>query len=136
MTLKKILILEDEPDLQTILKIALEDVAGFEIKICSCAEEALSIALVFLPDLFTLDVMLPSMDGPTFYQLIKKNLILKDTPVIFMTAKNHPSEIDRLKKTGCLGIIKKPFDPMTLGSEIKQIWNQHFTSLQGIQNKK
>ena len=63
--LKKILYVEDEPDIQMIARVALENVGGFELCVCSSGAEALEKAEAFAPDMFLLDVMMPGMDGPT-----------------------------------------------------------------------
>ena len=63
-TLKKILYVEDEADIQKIAKLALETVGGFEVMICGSGAEALEKAPDFAPDILLLDVMMPGMDGP------------------------------------------------------------------------
>jgi two-component system OmpR family response regulator len=52
---------------------------------------------------------------------LQENAQVSDTPVIFMTAKVQSHEIDAYSKLGAAGVISKPFDPMTLPSEIRQI---------------
>lgn len=122
--LKKILYVEDEPDIQAVAKIALEAVGGFELKVCSSGEEALSHAVSFAPDLFLLDVMMPGMDGPTTFKALKALPELSNTPGIFMTAKVQPDEVAEYKALGALEVIAKPFDPMTLSEQIRTIWQQ------------
>ena len=62
--LKKILYVEDEPDIQAIAQIALEVVGGFTLKICSNGNDAISAISGFAPDLLLLAVMMPGIDGP------------------------------------------------------------------------
>ena len=120
--LKRILYVEDEPDIQAVAKIALEAVGGFELKVCSSGDEALSEAAAFSPDLLLLDVMMPGMDGPTTLQELRKLSGLQETPAIFMTAKVQNNEIEHFKKVGALDVIPKPFDPMKLAEQIEKIW--------------
>lgn len=122
--LKKIMYVEDQQDIQMIARVALESVAGFEILICSDGAEALAKAKGFMPDLILLDVMMPGMDGPTTKTELGKIPEVKDIPIIFMTAKIQPSEIAEYKNMGAVGVIPKPFDPMTLGEQIREIWDQ------------
>jgi len=61
--LKRILYVEDEPDIQTVARLVLETLGGFTVEICSSGSEALSRAPDFQPQLFLLDVMMPLMDG-------------------------------------------------------------------------
>ena len=123
--LKRILYVEDEPDIQAVAQVALEVVGGFELKVCSLGQEALDVAPEFSPDLFLLDVMMPEMDGPATLKALHGMSELEKTPAIFMTAKVQPDEVAELKTLGVLDVIAKPFDPMTLADQIKVIWQQH-----------
>lgn len=122
-SLQRILYVEDEPDIQTVAKMALEMVGGFEVKVCSSGEEALLEAEAYAPELVLLDVMMPGMDGPTTLKGLREMAALKDVPVVFMTAKIQPAEVEEYKALGALGVIPKPFDPMTLAREVKEIWD-------------
>lgn len=123
--LQRILYVEDEPDIRAVAKIALENVGGFDLQVCSSGEEALASAVSFVPDLILLDVMMPNMDGPNTLEALKKMPELENTPAIFMTAKVQSSEVESYKSLGALDVIAKPFDPMTLADEIKAIWQQY-----------
>ena len=121
-TLKKILYVEDEADIQKIAKLALETVGGFGVMICGSGAEALEKAPAFAPDILLLDVMMSGMDGPDTLVELMKIETLKDTPSIFLTAKALPAEIERYQDLGALGVIPKPFDPMALADKVKEIW--------------
>lgn len=123
--LEKILYCEDEPDIQTIVQMALEMIGGFNVCICSSGKEAIAAAPDFAPQLVLLDVMMPEMDGPTTFQELKKHAGMTNIPVIFMTAKAMADEISELKKLGAADVIPKPFDPMSLPDKIREIWTQH-----------
>ena len=123
--LKRILYVEDEADIQAVAKIALESVGGFELQICSSGAEALEKAVSFAPDLFLLDVMMPGLDGPTTLKALRELPEFTEKPAIFMTAKVQPDEIDEYINLGALDVIPKPFDPMTLASQIKTIWQKN-----------
>ena len=120
--LHKILYVEDEPDIQAIARIALENVGGFEVKICSSGQEAVQSGPAFKPDLILLDVMMPGMDGPTTLQEMRKLPELSKIPVMFMTAKVQPQEVAHFKSLGAIEVIAKPFDPMKLSDLIKTAW--------------
>lgn len=122
--LKKILYVEDEPDIQMIARVALENVGGFELCVCSSGTEALEKAASFAPDLLLLDVMMPGMDGPTTLAELRKIPALSKTPVMFMTAKVQPQEIEFLKSLNVADVIAKPFDPMALASNIRDSWTK------------
>lgn len=120
--LKKILYVEDEPDIQMIARVALENVGGFDLLVCSSGAEAIEKAPAFRPDLFLLDVMMPGMDGPTTLAELRKIPQLKKTPVMFMTAKVQPQEVEFLKSLNVADVIAKPFDPMGLAGNIRDSW--------------
>ena len=62
-TLKKIMLVEDEPDIQLITRLSLEVGGGYEVRVCGSGTEALESAPAYAPDLILLDVMMPGMDG-------------------------------------------------------------------------
>jgi len=120
--LKKILYVEDEPDIQMIARVALENVGGFELLVCSSGAEAIEKAAAFKPDLLLLDVMMPGMDGPTTLSELRKIPQLEKTPVMFMTAKVQPQEVEFLMSLNVADVIAKPFDPMGLAGNIRDSW--------------
>lgn len=107
-----------------IARVALENVGGFELLICSSGSEAIDKAVEFAPDLLLLDVMMPDMDGPATLAELRKIPLLSKTPVMFMTAKIEPREIEFLKSFNVTDVIAKPFAPMGLASTIRESWNQ------------
>jgi two-component system OmpR family response regulator len=122
--IKRILYVEDDPDIQTVALIALEVVGGFAVKACSSGIDAINTSSDFKPDLLLLDVMMPAMDGPTTLAKLRELPITAATPVIFMTAKVHTSEMAFYKSLGAIGVIAKPFDPLQLAQQVRQIWEQ------------
>ena len=119
---------EDEPDIQEIAQLALEAVGGFQVKICSSGREALRDAPSFAPDLILLDVMMAKMDGPSTLAQLRLIPQLARTPVIFMTAKVQPHEVEQYQQLGALDVISKPFDPMALSDTVREIWLRHDAS--------
>lgn len=122
MTLRRIMLVEDDPDIQIVARLALADLAGFELEVCGSGREALERAPGFAPDLILLDVMMPELDGPSTLRELRRDRSLQATPVIFMTAKAQPDEVAEYRSLGALDVIVKPFDPMALGDEIRRIW--------------
>ena len=124
-SLQRILYVEDEPDIQAVAQIALESVGGYTLKVCSSGSEAIQNALEFKPQLFLLDVMMPGMDGPTTLSELRKIPELGEIPAIFMTAKVQSHEVEELLSLGAIEVIAKPFDPMTLSENIRNVWSKH-----------
>ena len=96
------------------------------VEICSSRSQALAAVSVWKPDLILLDMMMPDMDGPTTFQKLKTLPETSSIPVIFMTAKVQPKEIESYKALGAIDVIAKPFDPMTLADTIKSIWTREY----------
>ena len=122
--LSRILMVEDEPDIQAVAQIALETVGGLQVEMCSSGKEALDRVLACAPDLILMDVMMPGLDGPSTLQTLRANPETAGFPVIFMTAKVQSHEIARFIDLGAIGVIAKPFDPMTLASTIRSLWEK------------
>lgn len=124
--LKNIMVVEDNEDLQELLSVALTRIGGFNVVVCSSGEECLekiqdnrnAIQLLLL------DVVMPTMDGPTTLQQLRANEQTARLPVIFMTARDSPEEIAAYKKMGAAAVISKPFDPITLPALLNDIWNK------------
>ncbi|MES2130305.1 MAG: response regulator [Pseudomonadota bacterium] len=122
--LSKILYVEDEPSIRMIAQIALETVGGFTLRTCSSGREAMTPeSIAFAPDIIVLDVMLPEMDGPTILLHMRQIEAFANTPVVFMTAKVQANEVGEYLDLGAIGVIPKPFDPMTLSSQLQEIWD-------------
>ena len=122
--LERILYVEDDPDIQSIAKLALEDLGGFTVEVCLSGREALKLAPEFSPQLMILDVMMPGMDGPTTLAELRKLPTLENVPAIFMTAKVQKQEVADYKALGAVDVIAKPFDPMTLADDIFAVWSE------------
>jgi len=122
--LKRILYLEDEPDIQTVAQMALEMMGGYTVKVCSSGKEALEVAAAFKPDLFLFDVMVPELTGPQTLEQLRLQEQFVTTPAIFMTAKVQTHEVGEYETEHVLGVIPKPFDPMALSAEILFLWQR------------
>ncbi|MCK4742311.1 MAG: response regulator [Sulfuriflexus sp.] len=122
--MQRILYVEDEPDIQAVAKLALEQVGRFTLEVCSSGQEALDKADAFSPQLILLDVMMPEMDGPTTLKKLREISGLENTPAVFMTARVQPHEVQEYIDMGAVDVIAKPFDPMTLSNQIREIWER------------
>jgi len=120
----RILYVEDEPDIQAVAKLALEQVGKFTLEVCSSGQEAVDKAAAFSPQLMLLDVMMPEMDGPTTLKKLREISGLEATPAVFMTARVQPHEVQEYIEMGAADVIAKPFDPMMLSNQIREIWEK------------
>ncbi len=122
--LQKILIIEDNDDIQKIAQMSLEMVGGFTTEVSSSGAEGLTKAESFNPHLVLLDMMMPLMNGSETFQKFKENSKLRNIPIVFITAKVQPNEVVEYNRLGALGVVTKPFDPMTLPESVLQLWDK------------
>jgi len=121
-SLKHIACIDDDDDILRIAELTLEMMGGFKVTTFASGAAALAGLAVAAPDLVLLDVMMPTMDGPSTFKAIKQREDLKHLPVVFLTAKIQPAERSSYEAMGAAGVLAKPFDPATLTQEITRIW--------------
>jgi two-component system, OmpR family, response regulator len=117
----KVLLIDDEEDIRKIGRLSLEAVGKFETVVAATAAEGIALAKASPPDLILMDMMMPGMDGLAALAELQATPGLASVPVLFMTAKVQREEIEHYVSVGAIGVIQKPFDPMTLPAEIRKI---------------
>jgi CheY-like chemotaxis protein len=117
-TKKKVLAVDDGELNIEIIKEVLDD--EYTLKTATTGEEALQIAVDFLPDIILLDIMLPGMDGYIVCQQIRANPALRHTRIIMVSAKAMTSERIEGYQAGANVYIAKPFDENELLTKIRQ----------------
>lgn len=117
----KILHVDDEPDIREIAQLSLEIDPENDVVSASSGAEALKILEGFTPDAILLDVMMPEMDGPELLARLQEQKHFASIPVVFMTAAAQRQTIDDLMALGAGGVISKPFDPMELATELRNV---------------
>lgn len=123
---QKILYVEDERDIQTIARLSLEKIGGFDVRLCSSGKEALEQVQDFKPAIILLDVMMPEMDGLETLKALRNIPACAGIPVVFMTARVQNHEIKHYLELGAVDVISKPFSPMTLAEQVKAILKQAY----------
>jgi two-component system, OmpR family, response regulator len=118
---RRVLLVDDDCDILFLAKLSLIKVGRWEVASAGSGEEALGILDTFLPDVIILDVMMPGMDGFMLLEQIRKRPDLAATPLIFMSANTRINDAMGESLAGVAGVIKKPFDPMSLPHEILKI---------------
>jgi DNA-binding response OmpR family regulator len=105
---KRILVVDDEPDIRRLLTEALE-VTGYEVRTATNGEEAIRAAALYIPDLVLLDVMMPGMDGFTAYERLRAKPVDLKSPIIFLTARREINDKLHGFEKGAADYITKPF---------------------------
>jgi len=121
--LQTVLYVDDEPDICAVVKATLSVIGHLTVHIAPSGSRALEIVNEVDPDLVLMDVMMPGLDGPSTLIRLRATAQSSRIPVIFMTAKVLPAEVAHFLHLGALGVIRKPFNPLTLCNELFAIWN-------------
>lgn len=128
MCQQRILLVDDEADIREVAALSLQALGDWRVLSASGGGEAIAIARAERPDVILLDVMMPELDGPTTLELLRADPQTRGIPVIFLTAKAQSADQRGLAQLGASGVLTKPFDPMTLSSEITAILAKEMTT--------
>ena len=120
--LNRICYVEDDEDIQRIVKMSLERIGKMTVDVVSDPLQAIDRMAAFKPELVMLDWMMPGLDGPALFRKMKESSETKDLPVVFITAKASTRELDELRNMGAVGTISKPFSPKDLPEQLRAIW--------------
>ena len=119
--MRRVLIIDDEDDIREVAALSLEATAGWQTITASSGAEGIAIAMAELPDAILMDVMMPGVDGPTTFRSMQENPALAQIPVLLLTAKVQATDQRRFADLGVRAVLFKPFDPMTLSSQISTV---------------
>ena len=118
---KKVLIVDDDPEIVELIAEVLTRDGRFEIKTASSGYEAGISTEQFRPDLILLDYMLPDVNGNVVCQTIRKNPQFESVRIIIVSGVVKQEEIDQLLKSGAEGFMKKPFNVDELTDKIATV---------------
>ena len=122
--LNKICYVEDDEDIQRIVRLSLEKIGKMTVEVVGDPMVAIERIIAFKPDMVMLDWMMPGMDGPALYRKMLETPEVKSLPVVFITAKASERELNELRTMGALGTISKPFSPKDLPDQLRALWNK------------
>ena len=120
--LNRICYVEDDEDIQRIVRMSLERVGKMTVEVVGDPTMAIEAMTAFRPDLVMLDWMMPKMDGPTLFRQMKLRPETSSLPVVFITAKASQHDLEELLRLGAAGAISKPFSPKDLPDQLRAIW--------------
>ncbi len=115
---RRVLVVDDDVLLLEVARAALELVGGWTVLTAMSGAEAVDVAHRERPDAVLLDVMMPGVDGPSTMDALRSDPRSRHIPVVFLTAKGSSAERADWARRGVTGVMAKPFDPMTLSSEL------------------
>lgn len=123
--LQRVMLVEDDCDVRLVAELALAEIGGFTLSVCCNGREALERVEQEPPQLILLDVMMPGMDGTSVLVQLRERDETAAIPVVMMTARVQPAEVERYRELGAVDVISKPFDPMLLADRVRAIWADH-----------
>lgn len=122
--LHDILLVEDDPHIREVAALALEQSGDMSVEECGRGADAPEMAADSKPDLVLLDVMMPEVDGVEVLARLRDSPKTSPIPVVFLTARAQPSEIEEYRDLGVLDVIVKPFDPVELPERVREAWTK------------
>lgn len=117
----RVLLVDDEDDIRFVAEASLTNVGGLDTTVANSGQQALELAGTVNPDVIVLDMMMPGMDGLETLRRLRADPATSRIPVILMTARVQSHELEQYLAAGAIGVISKPFDPMTLHQQIKDM---------------
>lgn len=123
--LNTLLYVDDDEHLRALVEVSLEIIGNYALTLASSGAEALEILDNFSPDMILLDLVMPNMSGIEVLKEIKKQKVLKQTPIILMTGQSDFESLELSKELTVIGIINKPFDPILLSKQVQKFWNAY-----------
>lgn len=118
---RRLMLVDDDEAIRSVAGLGLERVGGYDVERAEGGEEAVRMLRERTPDAILLDVMMPGVDGPTTLGRIRQLEGCEKIPVLFLTAKLQPDEVAWLETFDVVGVLGKPFDPMTLAGEVANL---------------
>ena len=119
--MRSVLIIDDEDDIREVAALSLEATSDWVIHTAASGKEGIAAASVKQPDAILMDVMMPGMDGPTTFRQMQENVRVSHIPVVLLTAKVQGVDQRRFAGLGVAGVLFKPFDPITLASQLSTL---------------
>jgi two-component system, OmpR family, response regulator len=123
--LRRILLVDDDPDLRAVAVLALTALGGYTVESCAAGCDALERAQSFAPDMILLDLMMPGMSGFDILKSLRQTEATATTPVVLISASARLRDRGQYDRLGCLGVIAKPFDPAKLPARLEALWEAH-----------
>lgn len=122
--LNRICYVEDDEDIQRIVRLSLERVGKMTVEVVGDPTMAIEAIAAFKPDLVMLDWMMPKLDGPALFRQMQMRPETSAIPVVFITAKASERDLDELMAMGVAATISKPFSPKDLPDQLREIWKK------------
>ena len=118
---RTVLVVDDEDDVRELTRLSLERVGGMTVLTARSAQEAVDVLDASPVDIVLLDVMMPDTDGPTALHRLRQTRHGAGVHMVFFTASVQEEQVAALRRLDVLGVLAKPFDPLTLPSMLHEL---------------
>ena len=119
MTKARIMHIDDEADIREIVRLSLSRDPGLEVRSFATGPEGVDAVVDWQPDLFLLDFMMPKVDGVATLAMLRETEGATETPVVFMTGRAQPRDVEVLMSLGAVAVLSKPFGALTLAGTLR-----------------
>ena len=116
----RVLVVDDDEVIRQLIKVNLE-LEGFEVDTSENGEECLASVAKTRPDVITLDVMMPLMDGYRTAELLNADALTRGIPIIMLSARAQDEDRKRGESVGVRAYLTKPFDPQDLLTTVRRL---------------
>lgn len=120
-----VLHVDDDDDILDLARMGFEIAGGFRVHQCRTGAQTLAEIGTVKPDLLLLDMMMPDLDGMMLLSKIRMTPEFSDLPAVFMTGSVASNGQDVTALPDVIGFIIKPFDPLTIADQLKELWATH-----------
>ena len=114
MIIRRILVIDDDPHLISVIQLCLQTLGNWTVLSAACGVEGLHLAETAQPDAVLLDMRLPDLDGLAVLEKLQQNPLTDRIPVILLTAQATPEDRQHYQQLALAGVLAKPFDPFQL----------------------
>lgn len=118
---RTILVIDDEQDMRELSIFALELDGHTNVVTATSGADGVRLARELQPSAILLDWMMPAMDGEATLAALKTNPLVAGIPVIVLSGAVHRQSAESFKRLGAHGVVSKPYNPVTLGDEIRAL---------------
>ncbi len=115
---KRVLVIDDEPDVRAVVSACFEDIAGWHVTTADSGQAGLDTVNANPPDAIVVDMMMPGMDGLAFVRALRAQPMGASIPVVLLTAKVNLNQSTIERELDVKGIIAKPFDALLLSEQV------------------
>ena len=115
-----VLVVDDTENVRELIRVNLA-LEGFDVRVACDGQEALDLVAELGPDLITMDVVMPNLDGLAAVTRLKMDPVTSGIPIVMVTARAQTADRDKGRRAGADAYITKPFEPRELVETVRRL---------------